>query len=79
MVQLTFKKWLKITVILMIFITLVYSMNALFIEKKPIEWGDVMLRSIGMPLFISGFLWLWGDINFKKKKKEEEKEEEDQS
>lgn len=73
MVHLTFKKWLKITVTLMILSTIVLSMYALYIDKKAIEWDYVLFRSIGMPLIITGALWLWGDLNFKNKGNEEKK------
>ena len=71
MVYLTFEKWMKITITLMILSTILYSLNAIYIDKKAIDWEHVLLQSIGLPLFITGFLWLWGDITFSKKTKEE--------
>ena len=71
MVQLTFKKWMKITITLMILSIIVNSLAALCMDKKTIEWDYVLLQSIELPLLITGFLWLWGDITFSKKNNEE--------
>ena len=69
--QLTFKKWMKITITLMILSIIVNSLGTVYIDKKTIKWDYVLLQSIGLPLIITGFLWLWGDITFSKKNKED--------
>ena len=78
LVQLTFKKWMKITIILMILSIIVNSLAALCMDKKTIEWDYVLLQSIGLPLLITGFLWLWGDITFSKKNNEEKTKQKEQ-
>ena len=77
MVQLTFKKWLKITITLIVLSIIFYSLNTIYIDKKAIDWEHILLQSIGLPLFITGFSWLWGDITFSKKKKEERTHQEE--
>ncbi|MGE7602638.1 hypothetical protein ACQKL5_09020 [Peribacillus sp. NPDC097675] len=69
MVHLTFKKWMKITFTLIILSIIVYSLRTVYIDKKAIAWEQILLQSIGLPLLITGFLWLWGDITFSKKEK----------
>lgn len=71
MIHITRKKWLIVTLSVMILSIVFFSTYDYYIEKTAIDWEFILIRSIIAPLAITGFFWLWGDLKFEKKKKDE--------